>query len=200
MTQEATPTIRPKSRADWRKWLQKNHITSDSVWLIYHKKNSKTPSLPWDEAVEEALCFGWIDSKRQAVDETTFRQFFGKRKSNSTWSKINKEKVERLIRERLMTKAGLAVIENAKKNGSWTILDDVEELIVPPDLGNALKKTKNAAKYFTGLSRSNKRAILLWLVMAKRPETRQKRIDEVAAFAGKGMMPQHLQVRPLSKN
>ncbi len=166
----------------------KNHEKKESVWLIYHKKNSKTPSMSWSDAVEEALCFGWIDSKRQAVDDTTFRQFFSKRKARSAWSGINKEKVKRLIEEGQMAKAGLDAIESAKQNGSWTVLDHVEKLTIPPDLDKALRKTKGK-EYFVGLSRSNQRIMLQWLAFAKRPETRQKRIVEISAMAGKGFKP-----------
>jgi uncharacterized protein YdeI (YjbR/CyaY-like superfamily) len=191
--QKPIDTISPKNRQQWRKWLQANHDKQESVWLIYHKKISKTPSMSWSDAVDEALCFGWIDSKRQAVDATTFRQFFGKRKARSLWSGINKAKVERLISEGLMTKAGLEAIENAKKNGSWTTLDAVEQLIIPADLDKALRKIKNAKNYFLSLSRSNKRIMLQWVALAKRPETRQKRIDEVAKLAGQGSRPKQFE-------
>ncbi len=186
---EEVDTFSPKTRIQWRKWLLKNHEKKKSVWLIYHKKRSETPSLSWDAAVEEALCFGWIDSKRQKLNESTFRQFFGKRKPNGTWSKINKARIGRLIEQGLMAKAGLEAIENAKRNGSWTILDEVEELTVPSDLNRALKKIPGAHKYFSGLSRSYKRNMLQWLVLAKRSETRQKRINEIAELAGQGLKP-----------
>lgn len=120
-------------------------------------------------------------------------QFFGKRKANSTWSKVNKEKIERLIADKQMTKAGLAVIEAAKANGSWTILDEVEELIVPTDLAKAFK-SKKAKEYFTALSRSNKRMLLQWLVLAKQAETRQKRITEIVASCTLGEMPKQFRV------
>jgi uncharacterized protein YdeI (YjbR/CyaY-like superfamily) len=190
--QEKIDTITPKTRKLWRKWLEKNHDRKDSVWLIYHKKNSKTPSMSWSDAVEEALCFGWIDSKRQAIDETTFRQFFGKRKPKSLWSGINKDKVKRLIDDGLMTSAGLAAIEVAKKNGYWTLLDDVEKRIVPPDLERALKKTRGARKFFDSLSSSDRRILLQWVVLAKQDETRKKRINEIVAAASKGVKPKQL--------
>lgn len=192
MTKEAV-TFNPKSRQDWRRWLQKNHMKEDSVWLIYYKKNTNLTSLTWDDAVEEALCFGWIDSKRQPLDDKRFRQLFGKRKPKGTWSRINKKRVELLIEQGLMTKAGLDAIETAKQNGSWTILDEVEELTVPADLAKAFRKVPGSKKYFSGLARSYKRILLQWLVLAKRPETRQKRIDEIAMLAGKGKLPKQFQ-------
>lgn len=182
-------TYCPKNRQDWRRWLQRNHIKEDAVWLLYHKKTSAAQNLVWAEAVEEALCFGWIDSKRQAVDALTFRQFFGKRKPSSTWSTINKARVANLIEKGLVAPAGLEAIELAKQNGSWTILDEVEKQTIPPDLEKVLKRVKNASKNFAALSKSNRRILLQWLVMAKRPETRQKRISEIASAVGKNRMP-----------
>jgi uncharacterized protein YdeI (YjbR/CyaY-like superfamily) len=116
-------------------------------------------------------------------------QFFCKRKPNSAWSKINKEKVKRLIEEGLMTKAGLETIETAKQNGSWTILDDVEELIIPKDLEKAFNTQAGSKDYFLSLTRSIKKMILQWIVLAKRPETRQKRINEIAELAAQKLKP-----------
>jgi uncharacterized protein YdeI (YjbR/CyaY-like superfamily) len=139
--------------------------------------------------VEEALCFGWIDSTRRPLDKERFLQFFSKRKPKGTWSKVNKEKVKQLIADGLMTKAGLESIETAKQNGAWTILDTVEELTIPKDLEKEFKAHPGSKKYFMSLSKSVKKMMLHWLVMAKRPETRQKRITEIAEQAGKGMKP-----------
>ncbi|MBP9933857.1 MAG: hypothetical protein KBF25_09180, partial [Chitinophagaceae bacterium] len=123
-------TFYPKSRQDWREWLQVNHDKKQSVWLIYYKKKSNIPTVTYNEAVDEALCFGWIDSKSKPIDEHKFMQFFSRRKEKSIWSKINKDKIERLTNERLMTKAGFEIVEKAKQNGSWTILDEAEALII----------------------------------------------------------------------
>ena len=144
--------------------------------------------MTYSDAVDEALCFGWIDSKSKSVDEKKFMQFFNKRKINSVWSKVNKEKVERLISEGLMTTAGYEIIKPAKQNGSWTILDEAEALIIPTDLNAAFKKRPNAKTYFFGLSRSDKRNILQWLVLAKR-QTRQNRIDEIVDLAEQKQKP-----------
>lgn len=121
----------PTSQSEWREWLQENHVSKQAVWVVFYNKNSSKPSISWSEAVDVALCFGWIDSKKIAVDKESSHQFFSKRKPKGTWSKINKQKVEKFIAEGLMSELGLSVIENAKQNGSWTILDEVEELIVP---------------------------------------------------------------------
>jgi uncharacterized protein YdeI (YjbR/CyaY-like superfamily) len=182
-------TICPKSRAEWREWLMQHHESDDAVWLVYHKKNSGIPRVAYKEAVEEALCFGWIDSRSKPIDEATYMQFFCKRKPVGTWSKINKQSILRLTEQGLMTQAGLDVIETAKQNGSWVILDEVEELLVPEELQKALDAEAGAATYFDALSRSDKRAMLQWLVLAKRPETRRKRIDEIASCAAAGRKP-----------
>lgn len=178
-----TETFYPKNRRDWRKWLKKNHQTHQSIWLIYYKKQSNVPSISYSDAVDEALCFGWIDSTKKTRDAESYIQFFCKRKANSVWSKINKEKIARLSAEGLMEAAGLASIERAKENGSWSIMDDVEELIIPKDLSTAFKKHPGAKAYFEGLSKSMKKQLLHWVTMAKRAETREKRIKELASLA-----------------
>jgi uncharacterized protein YdeI (YjbR/CyaY-like superfamily) len=182
-------TFSPKSRQEWRDWLQENHDKKQSVWLIYFKKESKQPSIVYSDAVDEALCFGWIDSKSMPIDSNRYMQFFCRRKAKSVWSRINKEKVERLTREGLMTKAGFESIEVAKQNGSWTILDEAEALMIPDDLESAFQGSPMAREYFLSLSRSDKRNILQWLVLAKRPETRQNRIGEIVSLAAQGQKP-----------
>ena len=182
-------TFCPANRNEWREWLQKNHHSKQAVWLVQYKKKSAVPSLSWSEAVDEALCFGWIDSVRKSVDAEKFIQFFSKRKATSVWSKINKEKVQQLIDKGLMTKAGLLTIETAKQNGRWTILDDVEELTIPSDLEKAFKTHKGSKDFFLSLSKSVKKAILQWLVLAKRAETRQNRINEIAELASQKLKP-----------
>ena len=179
----------PKSRQGWREWLQENHHKKQSVWLIYYKKKSNIPTVTYSEAVDEALCFGWIDSKSKPIDNEKFMQFFSRRKENSVWSKVNKQKIERLTRDGLMTEAGLAIVEKAKQNGSWTILDEAEAVIIPADLEKGFQKRPNAKKYFLSLSRSDKRNILQWLVLAKRQETREKRITEIVELADKNQKP-----------
>jgi len=182
-------TFYPKNRQEWREWLRKNHDVKQSVWLIYYKKKSNTSTVSYSDAVDEALCFGWIDSKSKPLDKEKFMQFFSRRKEKSVWSKINKEKIQRLTREGLMTESGFATIERAKQNGSWTILDEAEALIIPTDLENEFQNRPNAKEYFLSLSRSDKRNILQWLVLAKRLETRKKRIAEIAELADKNQKP-----------
>lgn len=178
-----------KSRTEWRQWLAENHSLKQSVWLVCNNKRSNLPAVPWSELVEEALCFGWIDSTRKTIDEVSFKQLFSRRKRNSTWSKVNKEKVHKLIDSGMMTQSGYESIKVAKSNGSWTILDEVEELIIPKDLEKAFRNHKDSKDYFLSLSKSVRKMMLQWIVLAKRPETRQKRIDEIAELAGEKKKP-----------
>lgn len=179
----------PTSLSAWRKWLSQNHLSKQSVWLVFYTKKSDKKSLTWSEAVDVALCYGWIDSKKIKIDDEQSHQFFSKRKPNSTWSKINKEKINRLIAEGWMSKVGLDSVERAKQNGSWYILDEVEALIIPDDLEMAFSKHKDSKDYFLGLSKSMRKMLLSWIVLAKRPETRQKRIEEIAKHAGRKTKP-----------
>lgn len=192
MLNKEVETYCPQSRTDWRQWLKKNHQSKQSVWLVYYSKKSNHPSISWSEAVDEALCFGWIDSTKKTIDDSSFMQFFSKRKPKSNWSKINKEKIQQLIDSKKMTKAGYESVEKAKQNGSWTILDEVEELIIPNDLEIAFTKHKGSKDYFLSLSKSARKIILGWIVLAKRQETRQKRINEIVKSAEQHLKPKHL--------
>jgi len=182
----------PTNLSDWRKWLEKNHLSKQSVWLVCYNKNSGKKSITWSESVDVALCFGWIDSKKIKVDEERTHQFFSKRKARSTWSKINKVKVAQLIEQGLMTDAGYKSIDVAKQNGSWTILDTVENLVIPEDLRVEFEKNAVAGAFFDGISKSSKKAVLQWLVLAKTAETRQKRIAEIVECAAQNLRPKHL--------
>lgn len=133
--------------------------------------------------MDEALCFGWIDSTKKSMDEERYMQYFSKRKPTSIWSKINKEKVALLIETNKMTEAGLESIETARQNGSWTKLNDIEALVIPEDLKAVLRSYDHALEYFENLSRSNQKILLYWIASAKRPETRQKRIIEISKSA-----------------
>ncbi|KPE52936.1 YdeI/OmpD-associated family protein [Chryseobacterium indologenes] len=188
-TLKERPTVYVSTKAEWRQWLQENHQTETSIWLVCNTKKSGLPSISWSELVDEALCFGWIDSTRKTIDEYSFVQLFSKRKPNSTWSKINKEKVKKLIDSQMMTEAGYETIKTAKQNGSWTLLDSVEKLDIPQDLNEAFENYSGSRDYFMSLSKSIKKMLLQWIVLAKRPETRKKRIDEIAELAAQGKKP-----------
>ncbi|BDI16459.1 hypothetical protein ANSO36C_22610 [Nostoc cf. commune SO-36] len=176
-------TFCPQSREEWRRWLEKNHRTSFGVWLIYYKVKSGKPSIRYSEAVKEALCFGWIDSKVKSIDEERYMQIFTPRKPKSVWSKLNKQYIEELIEQGLMTTVGLEKIEAAKQNGSWNSLDAIEALIIPLDLKQALEANTTANEYFEAFNNSSKKNILFWIDSAKRPETRLKRIEQTVNSA-----------------
>ena len=179
----------PKNKEDWRNWLEKNHLSEDAIWLIFNKKNSPNYNLSWSDAVDEALCFGWIDSTKKSIDKERYRQYFCKRKPKSHWSKVNKEKINVLIEQGLMREAGFKSIEIAKENGFWTFLDAVEALIIPEDLKLELANYEGAMEYFNSLSKSAKKILLYWVISAKRKETRQKRILEIAENASQNLKP-----------
>lgn len=182
-------TFFPAHQHEWRKWLKENHDKKQSVWLIYYKKSASKTTIDWSGAVDEALCFGWIDSTRKNIDEERFMQFFCRRKPGSSWSKINKAKIERLIAEGLMANAGLQCIEAAKQDGSWTIADEVEELIIPPDLEQEFEARPDTKDFFLSISRSSKKMILHWLASAKQAKTRQTRITQIAQHAAEKQKP-----------
>lgn len=187
-------SVSPSSQEEWREWLQANHAVEQAVWVVYHKKKSGKTRVEYSDAVDEALCFGWIDSTAKPIDENTYKQFFSRRKPKSVWSRVNKEKVARLTEAGKMTAAGLVSIEIAKQNSSWTILDTAEALLIPPDLDDEFAKKPAAKTYFLGLSRTDKRNILQWLVLAKRAETRQKRIEEIVSLAAEQKKPKQFTV------
>lgn len=173
------PRVQPKSRKAWRAWLQKHHAASSGVWLVYAKKQSGLPSLTYSDAVEEALCFGWIDSKINPIDDTFYMQVFTPRKMKSAWSALNKSRVTRLLEAGLMAAAGLAMVKAAKESGTWTARDHVEALIVPPDLRKALKTNPEAGRTWESYTPSRRKAVLYRLHAAKRPETRARYLEEI---------------------
>jgi uncharacterized protein YdeI (YjbR/CyaY-like superfamily) len=172
-----------RTRAAWRRWLERNHARSPGVWLVSYKKATGKPFVPWSEAVDEALCFGWIDSLRRPLDAERFQQLFTPRKPRSGWSAINKRKVAALVRAGLMTPAGLAKVEAAQRDGSWTRNDAVEALEVPEDLAVALARNPAAARNFGTLPPSARRGLLGWIHEAKKPETRARRVADTVACA-----------------
>lgn len=178
----------PQSREAWRAWLESNHATSTSVWLVYFKKGSDVPSVSYSDAVDEALCFGWIDSRVESLDEARYMQYFSVRKPASNWSALNKRKLETLIAQGRMAPAGRRAIEAAKANGSWTRIDSSERLEVPADLNAALRSRGPASEWFAGLSRTNKRVTLEWINAAKREATRAERVRLVAEAAEAGRL------------
>jgi len=179
--------VQIESRAEWRAWLDANHESAESIWLVTFKKASGKPYVSYDAMVEEAVCFGWIDSLRWKLDDERSMLLLSPRKPGSAWSKVNKDRVERMNAAGKMHPAGLRKIEQSKADGSWTFLDDVEALIIPDDLVAALAEYENAEENFAAFPRSVKRGILEWIKQAKRAETRSKRVWETAELASKNV-------------
>ena len=183
MSDAPQPSIHPLTRGEWRKWLEQNHARTTGVWLVSYKRGTGKPRFEYDDAVEEALCFGWIDSKPNKLDAERTLLWFAPRKSGTGWSRPNKIRVERMIQAGLMAEAGLRKVELAKSDGSWSKLDAVEDLTIPDDLIQALASFPQASDNFNMFPRSAKRGILEWIANAKTPATRAKRITETAALA-----------------
>jgi uncharacterized protein YdeI (YjbR/CyaY-like superfamily) len=180
------PRVQPETRAAWRAWLQENHLRDSGVWLVTWKKAAGKPTVSYEDAVEEALCFGWIDGVLGRVDDDRTMQWFAPRKPRSTWARSNKERVERLEAAGLMTAAGRRAVELARANGSWESLDVIDALIVPDDLAAALAALPGARELFDASSASVRRSALAWVYQAKRPATRAERVSRIAAVAGRG--------------
>ena len=180
-------TLVVTKRDAWRAWLEKNHDKKRETWLVFYKKHTNRPSLPYEEAVEEALCFGWVDSLVKRVDDERYIQKFSPRKRNSTWSALNKKRVQKMIKQGRMTEAGLKAIEGGKQTGSWHALDNVDGLRkIPPDLAKAMSADTEAARYFKTLTPTAKKQFLWWIESAKREETRKKRIAMTVSLASRG--------------
>jgi uncharacterized protein YdeI (YjbR/CyaY-like superfamily) len=177
--------VQPGSVQEWRDWLTQHHARPTGVWLVTWRVGSGGPRISYDESVEQALCFGWVDSKGRRLDAERTMLWFAPRKARSGWSRPNKQRVERLLAAGLMAPAGLAVVDVAKANGSWTLLDAVEDLAVPDDLAAALDAAPLARAHWDAFPRSVRRGILEWIVHARRPETRAKRVAETADRASR---------------
>lgn len=183
------PQYYARDRKEWRIWLENNAATSPGVWLIYYKQQSGQPRVSYDEAVEEALCFGWIDSRANAIDAERYMQLFSPRKAKSPWSKTNKIRVEKLIDQGLMTEAGFKAIEAAKQNGFWSIYDAIEAQEMAADFAQALAANATAHQNFEAFSGSSKKQILWYIESAKRSETRLKRIEQIVEAATQNINP-----------
>ncbi len=177
----------PRNRQAWRNWLQKNHATKQSVWLIMYKKSSGKPTILYNEVVEEALCFGWIDSVPRKRDAESSFLYISVRKAKSGWSALNKTRIEKLLRENKMAAAGLQKIEAAKKDGSWSALDKIEALEMPAALQKALTRNKKALAHFNGFPSSVRKQLFLWVESAKTPVTKEKRITGIVTLAEKNI-------------
>ena len=168
-----------KNRNEWRSWLEKNHDKETEIWLVFYKVKVKKKSIKYDEAVEEALCFGWIDSIVKRIDNEKHMQKYTPRRVNSNWSASNKARVNQLTTEGLMTESGLKAVEIAKQNGSWSKLDSIDiRLETPKILKDAFAKNQKARKKFEELAPSRKKQFLWWIESAKRDDTKERRVKE----------------------
>lgn len=171
-----------KNDNEWRAWLHEHHASSAGVHLIFYKVAHDQDSMRWEEAVKVAICYGWIDSTVKSLGEGKRRQYFCPRKSKSVWSKLNKNYIKQLTATGKMHPSGLKKIKAAKIDGSWKALDDVENGVIPEDLQLAFRSGKVAYKNFQGFAPSYRKNYLYWLNMAKREDTRQKRITEIISL------------------
>lgn len=185
------PLLYFKNTVEWRAWLHDNHSVSKGVYLVFYKVSSENESMRWEEAVQVAICYGWIDSTVKKIDDERRQQSFTPRKNKSVWSKLNKTYIEKLIQDDLMHESGLKKIEIAKKNGSWESLDDVENQVIPVDLNTAFEQNKIAYENYKNFSPSYRKSYLYWLNQAKRIETRMIRIAEIIKLC-----EQNLKSRP----
>lgn len=179
--------LQARSSSEFRKWLAANHRRSDGIWLRIFKKDSGEPTITYAEALDEALCFGWIDGQKQRHDEVSWRQRFTPRRPKSGWSKINTQHAERLIQAGRMKPSGQAQIEAAKKDGRWTAAyDSPSKATIPEDFLAALRKNKKATAFFESLNKANLYAIAYRLQTAKKPETKQRRMEMILAMLARG--------------
>lgn len=179
------------SRTEWRNWLTENYEQTDGIWLVTYKKHVPDKYVTYDEIVEEALCFGWVDSLPRKLDADRSMLYISPRRKGSPWSRLNKTRVAKLTEAGLMTSAGQALIDQAQEDGTWTIYDAAEDLIIPDDLQAALDANPTAKEHFEAFSDSSKKGILWWIISAKRDATRQKRIKETVDLAEQNIKANH---------
>lgn len=191
MKDDGTPTTTASTRAQWRAWLAANCRTENAVWLVVQRQGSGTPSVGYGDAIEEALCFGWIDSKAVRRDAHSTWQRFSPRNPRSGWSNVNKERVQRLTEAGLMTPHGQALVDLAKRTGTWDLLTDAQHLVVPDDLRRRFGDHPAAFRNFQAFPPSSQRRILEWIATAKRPETRARRLDQTVELAARNVRANH---------
>jgi len=179
--------LKPRSRAHWRNWLEANHAIATEVWLVFVKQKTGRANLSYNDAVEEALCFGWIDGVKRSVDDDHYMHRFTPRKSNSRWSPSNKARARRMLDAGQMAPAGKKAIEQAKKNGRWAAASSERaSFSMPPELSLRFKRNAKASAFFESLAPSYRRQYVEWIATAKRPETRKRRLDETMELLERG--------------
>lgn len=183
---DTAPREHFETATEWRGWLTLNHSTSSGIFLVYWRSATGKPSMTYEEMVEQALCFGWVDSLQKGIDDERLMMWFSPRKPGSGWARPNKVRIERLTAAGLLAPAGIAVVEAAIADGSWTLLDSVENLEVPDDLAEAFELHPGSEDNFASFAASARKALLTWIAMAKTPATRARRIAETAERATRG--------------
>lgn len=192
--------VEVKSRADLRAWLSANHRSTDSIWLVIYKKLVADSHVPYAEIVEEALCFGWIDSRPNRLDQYRYKLLLSPRKKGSPWSAANKQRITKLVRSGRMKLPGFAKVKEAKRDGSWSALDVSDRMQIPPDLEKVLSKNVKASAFWETMAPSSKRGILEWIYAARRKETREARVKKTVNLAAKGLRANHyLDLKKLKK-
>lgn len=176
----------PRSRQAWRKWLETNHDSRADVWLVYYKRHTGKPTVTYNDSVEEAICFGWIDGVRRSIDDERYTHRFSPRNETSRWSATNRKRAGKMIEAGLMTEAGRKAIRQAKRAGTWDAPAETIDVSVPPELAHFLGKNETAASFFESLAPSYRTEFTGWINMAKRPETRQRRLDETMELLKRG--------------
>lgn len=179
--------LTPRSRRAWRTWLEKNHAARDEVWLVFYKRHAGKPTLSYNDAVEEALCFGWIDGVKRSLDAERYTHRFSPRRPGSRWSALNRKRAERMIEAGHMTEAGLALVRDAKRTGKWTGSPAPSvDLSMPSELAQRLRRNRKAAAFFDSLAPSYQQQFIGWINVAKRPETKQRRLEETMELLSRG--------------
>jgi uncharacterized protein YdeI (YjbR/CyaY-like superfamily) len=177
----------PRNREQWRNWLEKNHARETEVWLVFLKQHTGEPNVSYNEAVEEAVCFGWIDGVKRSIDEDRYMHRFTPRRADSKWSKLNKERAQRMIEAGQMAPAGNKSIELAKDSGRWTEPVSARTILtMPSELNVQFKRNKKAATFFASIAPSYQRQYIAWIATAKRPETKKRRVDEAIRLLKRG--------------
>lgn len=190
---QARESIQPHSRKDWRAWLERHHADAQGVWVVHPKVRSDIPGPSYEDIVEEALCFGWIDSVVRPVDAAGLTsKYLSPRRAGSIWAKSNKQRVEQLLRTGLMAAPGRAVIERAQADGSWSLLEEVEGHVIAPDLAAAFQSKPGSRAHFEAQAVNRQERALYWIYSAKRPLTRSARITSVVDAAARGTHPSAL--------
>ena len=181
-------TIEFKARSEWRAWLARNYNQESEIWLIYYKKATGIPSIEYSDSLDEALCFGWVDSLIKKIDNRKYARKFTPRKDDSRWSVVNKERVEQLIQDGIMSEPGLKKVEAAKRSGNWEapVQKPKLDLKMPTEFAEALKSNPQAEATFNDLAQSHQKQYLGWIVTAQRPDTRQKRIEKSIQMLNEG--------------